>query len=323
MPQWLILVTSLPTTNATVRMRIWRALKGLGCGVLRDGVYLLPDGAGAKQALQGLAAEVTQAGGSARLLPLGSLDSAQDKAFRELFERSADYARLKAGIDAFRAGLAGLDPAAAKRMLNRLSKDFAAVAGIDYFPGAARQQAEAALAQAAAELDARGNPDEPRAAAGTPELLDRTDYRGRRWATRKKPWVDRLASAWLIRRFIDPDAGFVWLDKPHDCPPDALGFDFDGARFTHMGARVTFEVLLASFGLEADQALLRVGALVRYLDVGGIPVAEAAGVELILRGARQSCADDDALLAEAARIFDQLHAAFAQQLSEKGNRDVQ
>ena len=236
MLQWLILVTSLPTHNATVRMRIWRALKGLGCGVLRDGVYLLPDGEEEKQALQGLAAEVMQASGSACLLPLGSLDSAQDGAFRKLFERSADYAKLKMEIDAFRADLAGLDPAAAKRLLNRLNKDFAALSRIDYFPGAAHQQAEAALAQAVAELDARENPDEPRAAAGTPELLDRNDYRRRRWATRRHAWVDRLASAWLIRRFVDPDASFVWLDKPQDCPPDALSFDFDGARFTHTGS---------------------------------------------------------------------------------------
>lgn len=323
MPQWLILVTSLPTHNATVRMRIWRALKALGCGVLRDGVYLLPDGAGAKQALQGVAAEAMAAGGSASLLPADSLDSVQDEAFRRLFERSADYARLKTEIDAFRAGLAGFDPAAAKRLLNRCKKDFAAIARIDYFPGAALQQTEATLSQAVAELDARENPDEPRAATGTPELLDKADHRGRRWATRKKPWVDRLASAWLIRRFIDPEARFVWLDKPQDCPPDALGFDFEGARFTHIGARVTFEVLLTSFGMEADQALLRLGALVHYLDVGGIAVAEAAGVELILKGARQSCADDDALLAEAARILDQLYAAFVEQLSEKGSSDVQ
>ena len=322
-PQWLILVTSLPTQNATVRMRIWRALKGLGCGILRDGVYLLPDGAEARQALRELAAQATQASGSASLVSVGSLDSAQEEDFRRLFRRSADYAKLKLEIDAFRADLSGLDAVAARRLLNRLNKELAAIRRIDYFPGAALHQAEAALAQAMAELDARENPDEPRATAGTLEILDKADFRGRLWATRKKPWVDRLASAWLIQRFIDPDARFVWLDKPQDCPSDALGFDFDGARFTHIGARVTFEVLLASFGMEADHALLRLGALVHYLDVGGIPVAEAAGVEVILKGAKQSSADDDALLAESARIFDQLYAAYAEQLIEQGSSDVQ
>jgi hypothetical protein len=97
--------------------------------------------------------------------------------------------------------------------------------------------------------------------------------------------VDRVASAWLIRRFIDPDARFLCLKEPQDCPPEAVGFDFDGAEFTHLGARITFEVLMASFDLDEDRALRRIGALVHYLDVGGIPVPEATGFAAILAGA--------------------------------------
>ena len=118
------------------------------------------------------------------------------------------------------------------------------------------------------------------------------------------------ASRGQLLRFIDKKAKFIWLEKPKSCPRDALGFDFDGATFTHIGARVTFEVLLASFSLDRDAGLTRVGGLVHYLDVGGIPVAEAAGVEMVLRGAQRRCKDDDALLAEAAKIFDDLYTAY-------------
>jgi hypothetical protein len=94
--------------------------------------------------------------------------------------------------------------------------------------------------------------------------------------------VNRVASAWLIRRFIDPEARFKWLARPSDCPKSALGFDFDGAAFTHVGDRVTFETLMVSFSLEEDPALLRPAAMVHQLDVGGEPGPEAAGFEAVL-----------------------------------------
>src|SRR5437870_2360105 len=129
------------------------------------------------------------------------------------------------------------------------------------------------------------------------QTLGGTAYRGKLWATRQRVWVDRVASAWLIRRFIDPEARFVWIQTPQDCPADAIGFDFDGAAFTHTEHRVTFEVLLASFDLATDPALTRLGVLVHSLDVGGVPVPEAAGFEAMLTGVRASCADDDQVLA--------------------------
>ncbi|MGN5148609.1 chromate resistance protein ChrB domain-containing protein [Aeromonas enteropelogenes] len=121
--------------------------------------------------------------------------------------------------------------------------------------------------------------------------------------------MDRLASAWLIRRFIDPAARFLWLAAPAECPPDALGFDFDGATFSHLGSRVTFEVLAASFALEAP-AIARLGQLVHFLDVGGAPPPEATGVESVLAGLRASIRDDDQLLTAANAVFDGLLATF-------------
>jgi hypothetical protein len=138
--------------------------------------------------------------------------------------------------------------------------------------------------------------------------LDPARYQKRTWATRKAPWVDRLASAWLIKRFIDRDARFVWIARPSECPKNALGYDYDGADFTHVKNRVTFEVLASSFGLDQDAALAAIGAAVHFLDVGGIPVPDAKMVEAMLKGAREKARSDDALLAEAMRVFDLLYS---------------
>ena len=126
--------------------------------------------------------------------------------------------------------------------------------------------------------------------------------------TVKTAWVDRLACAWLIRRFIDPQARMLWLADPAQAPRGALGFDFDGAHFSHVGALVSVEVLAASFGLQTDARLQRVLRLVHALDVGGLPLAEAAGLEAVLTGLRELHADDDALTLAAAAVFDALYA---------------
>ncbi|MHB1436905.1 MAG: chromate resistance protein ChrB domain-containing protein, partial [Thiobacillus sp.] len=145
---------------------------------------------------------------------------------------------------------------------------------------------------------------------GQPERLALADFQKQTWATRQNLWVDRLASAWLIRRFIDRKARFIWLQHVKDCPASALGFDFDGARFTHIGHRVTFETLLASFDLEGDVALMRIGAIVHALDVGG-EAPEAAGFETLLKGLKARIQDDDALLKQGGQMLDDLYAVFS------------
>ena len=312
---WLSLIISLPTSNATARMRIWRALKSLGCGVLRDGVYLLPDNAATTRSLEQQAAEILDAGGTAQIVKLHSTLPSQDIAFRELFNRTDDYATLKQAIGLFVGTLPTQNLLASKRTLKRLARDFAAISAIDFFPGPAREQIALLLDKATAGLASVTHPDEPHAAKGKIKKLKREDFQSRTWATRKHLWVDRMASAWLIRRFIDPAANFKWLNKPQDCPKSALGFDFDGASFTHVGSLVTFEVLLASFNIEPDPALLRLAEVVHFLDVGGIPVAEAHGLELVLKGMRERCADDDDLLKEVAKIFDDLYLIYTNEES--------
>jgi len=310
--KWLALVVSLPTANATLRTRVWRALKGLGCAVLRDGVYLLPAGRGLRLALRMYVEEVKQGGGSAFLLNISTSVGEERADFQSLFDRASEYTELMEKIAAFKSGFAGLDTAVGRRQLKALRRELEVVTAVDYFPGPGKEETEDRMSEAETLFFASFSPGEPSAAAGEVGLRERTAYQGRLWATRRQIWVDRMASAWLIRRFIDPAANFLWLEKPEECPVDALGFDFDGAEFTHVGKRVSFEVLLASFGLESDPVLMKLAALVHCLDVGGLPVAEAAGVEMVLNGVRQRCANDDALLAEASVVFDSLYAGLAE-----------
>ena len=306
MSMWLSLILSLPTENATARMRAWRALKAAGAAVLRDGVYLLPLRDECRGTLAAIATDVQSAGGSAHLL---KVVAEEGTAYAGLFDRGDEFAVLLAEIAQARDAL-GTDTATElMRQARKLRKTFGALAQIDYFPGEAQRQTAAALIEFEALAQHALAPDEPRAFDGEIARLAARDYRGRRWATRARPWVDRLACAWLIRRHIDPQARFVWLAEPTDCPPDALGFDFDGAAFSHVGAKVTFEVLLAAFDLE-QPALKRLGALVHFLDVGGVEPPEASGVECVMAGLREALADDDQLMQVASGVFEGLRVAF-------------
>ena len=307
-PSWSLLIISLPGRSATPRMRVWRGLKALGAAVLRDGVYLLPHGRSAVMALQAQAEVVRASGGEAHMLNFTGNDQAQTDNFRKLFDRTSEYARLIKTIQKLNTTSKKRNAAQASRQLRKIRREFDAIVATDYFPGPAKEQIRQLLSET--ELKALHSPGEPQARSGDIRPLKRADYRNRTWATRARPWVDRLASAWLIRRFIDPGARFVWLKDAKKCPARALGFDFDNAAFTHVGARVTFEVLLASFDLEKDAALTRLGSLVHYLDAGGIPVAEAPGLAMILNGARRQFEDDNKLFKEAAKAFDLLYASY-------------
>jgi hypothetical protein len=181
----------------------------------------------------------------------------------------------------------------------------------DFFPGPAQSHARRALDELKMRLERQRTPDEPHAVRARIAKLDKAQYQGRHWITRERPWVDRLASAWLIRRFVDPKATIGWFKRPPKRPGDTLGFDFDGATFSHVDEKVTFEVLIASFGLEADRALERIAAIVHYLDVGGFPVPESAAVEATLRGMQGRIDGDDRLLERASEFFDHLYAGYS------------
>lgn len=301
-----ILIATLPTQPSAVRLRVWRALKALGCSALRDGAYVLP--LAHAQELDALALEVRQRGGAASVLALAPRDATQEAELLAQFDRSAAFANWQEGARLLLAQLPQLRETEAHRRARQVADALASLQRIDYYPGAASAQAQAELAQLRHAVDLRFSRGEPQAVTSALPLLKRASFQGKCWATRARPWVDRLACAWLIRRFVDPRARFAWLDDKLQLPRGAIGFDFDGARFTHVENRVTFEVLLASFGLDTDPALQAIAATVHYLDVGGIPVAQAPGLEAVLAGLREVHTDDDDLVLAAGAIFDALFA---------------
>ncbi|AVH39022.1 chromate resistance protein [Pseudomonas monteilii] len=287
-------------------MRAWRTLKASGAAVLRDGVYLLPEKSVGREAFQAVQRDVMAINGTAYLLSL----SEREERFSGLFDRSDEYEKLLEEIAGWRADLSLDNALQIARQVRKLRKAFGQLAAIDFFPGVLKAQTDSALQALETSISRALSPDEPRAHDEAITQLERSEYQGRRWATRKRPWVDRLACAWLIRRFIDPDARFIWLDSPGDCPSDALGFDFDGAMFSHVGQRVSFETLIESFAVQ-QPGLARLAGVVHYLDVGGYQPSEAPGIERVLAGLRERIGDDDQLTMVAGGIFDGLLTAFA------------
>src|SRR6185503_11020763 len=272
------LLLSLPARNSTIRMRVWRALKDTGCGALRDGVYVLPAGAPGTPVLDQIESEIAAAGGFAMTVEM-KLKSRQLEQVRKLFDRSAEYGALVGKVKAAKSSFPRLGQRKARTELQRLQRSFERLTGIDFFPGESNLQAAEAVSGLKQSFDELYSHGEPRASKKRLRRLDSSKYQKRTWATRKDPWVDRLASAWLIKRFIDRGAKFLWIDRPRERPAKAVGFDFDGAEFTHAGSRVTYEVLLASFGLEKDRS-------------------------------------DDELLAEAMRILDFFYSAYGEKRTE-------
>lgn len=309
MKSWLTLILGLPTANATERMRAWRALKASGAAVLRDGAYLLPDTGVCREALASVERDILAINGTAYILPV--VDPNGER-FIELFDRSDDYSKLRTEIEECQGQLTIENALPTTKQIRKLRKAYDQLAGIDYFPGKPKQQLDSALQELETAVSRALSPDEPHSRNQPITPLNLDDYQSRVWATRKRPWVDRLACAWLIRRFIDPQAQILWLNTPQDCPVDALGFDFDEAAFSHVGNRVTFETLQASSELQ-EPGLNRIAALVHYLDVGGIQPVEAAGVERVLAGLRETITHDDHLLAAASAIFDGLLAGFVKE----------
>jgi hypothetical protein len=305
---WIILIISLSTESSAIRMRVWRAIKAAGAAALRDGVYLLPARTDSRSAFEAIADNVRSSVGTTYLLSTDNLD---DATFPGLFERSDAYQELLANIDEIRNTLPALENLTdTLKQVRKLRKAFDQLVEIDFFPGESKIQVNTALQHLELDLNRRLTPDEPHSIDNIPiPLLSISKYQGKVWATRCRPWGDRLASAWLIRRFIDPKANFLWLKSIADCPVDAIGFDFDRANFSHVGNHVTFEVLLMSFNL-THPSLRRIAALVHFMDVGGAQVSESKGVEYVLKGLRDTLNDDNELLTMASTVFDGLLASF-------------
>lgn len=306
---WLVLTATLPTQPSGLRVRVWRALKVTGAGTLREGVYVLPEHASSAAKLWELERTIAGAGAQAHMLVVRARDEAQEQSFRALFDRSELHAGFLQSVKDARSGIRKTSEADLHKRLRALEAQLAALLSTDFFPGKDSEKSTTALAALRREIDLHLSHDEPASSAAAIPPRAIADYQGRTWATRKRPRVDRLATAWLVQRFIDAKPTFTWLADARRCPKAALGYDFDGATFTHVGDKVTFEVVAESFGLLADPALRRLAGLVHCIDIGGIPVDEAPGFELIMRGLQALHAEDDALLAAALPAFDACYAA--------------
>jgi hypothetical protein len=305
--KWLVYVASFSTDDPASRMRVLRTLESLGCAVLREGVYVLPDNRVNRQGLQRLSEHMTRINGSAHVLHVIHSDAEQGQTFRSLFDRTGKYQELIKAVEGLRAGYGISEPSAIARVLNKQRREFEAISALDFFTSPVREKAEQVLRETETEVRKRMFPDAPKAGGVT---QTGRYYFKRVWATRKPLWADRLASAWLIRRFIDPEATLLWLDKGQECPSTAVGFGFEGATFSNGKDKVTFQELLASFSLDKNETLARIGTLVHFLDTGGAPVAEAAGVDTLLQGARRRSNSDEELFAESEKTFDLLYEAY-------------
>jgi hypothetical protein len=303
--RWLALIASLPTEDPAARMRILRTLESLGAAVMREGAYLLPDTAACRQGLAHLAEYIAKGAGAAQVLQVQPVSEAQQNGFRALFDRSARYAELVKVVDSLKVGYGIADPSAISRVLNKQRREFEAISALDFFPSEVQERAKASLAAAEAAVHKLMFPTQAGAADKTNE-----QYVRRSWVTRRPLWADRLACAWLIRRFVDPEGSVQWLDKAQEPPAKAVGFAFDGARFGNSASQITFEVMLTRFDLAKNGALAKIGAIVHYLEVRDNPVPEAAGVQTLLQGAARRAENDDELLAEAEKTFDLLYEAY-------------
>ena len=303
--RWLALVASLPLEDPGARMRMLRTLESLGAAVMREGVFLLPDTPAARQGLERLAQYVARGGGSAEVLHVDASGAAQQQAFRRLFDRSARYAELVRDIESLKVGFGISEPSALSRVLQKQRRELEAICALDFFPSEMQQRAKSALAMAEAEVRKLLFPAQSRSGFELGEKVTR-----RTWATRRPLWADRLACAWLIRRFVDPEATFAWLDKGQPAPVGAIGFAFDGAHFAAGGDLVAFEAMIADLGLATNRALARIGGIVHYLEAKGATIPEAAGMQTLLQGAIRRASGEAELLAEAEKTFDLLYEAY-------------
>jgi len=302
---WLVTLAQLPTEDPAARMRVLRTLESLGAAVIREGAYLLPDTPENRRALDALAEYIAKNAGSVHVLHVVEASPAQQAGFQRLFDRSARYEELIKTVESLRVGFGQTDPSGISRVLHKQRREFESIAALDFFPTEARSRAQNALADTEAEVRKLLFPAHAQAALGPGEALLR-----RTWATRKPLWADRLACAWLIRRFVDPEATMAWLEKADALPSGAVGFAFEGAHFANSETRVTYEEMLARLDLAKNSALVKIGSIVHFLEVRGTPVPEAAGVQTLLQGALRRSANETELLGEVEKTFDLLYEAY-------------
>jgi hypothetical protein len=308
--RWILFMPTIPAKPASVRVKIWRRLQAIGAVNLRGAVYALPNRDECVELFEWLAKELRSLGGQASLCEGRFVEA-----------RSAEYARVLVAAKALATKLkARRIPAdrlsAITEQHGKLSQRFAEIVAIDFLDAPGRVAAEELLAAIQRSISRDGT-------SGSASSLEQVARpRGATWVTRTGVHVDRIASAWLIRRFIDPQARFKFVPaKGYVTSAGELRFDMFEAEFTHVGDRCTFEVLIERMGL-ADPALNAIGEIIHDLDLRDHKYGreEAAGVRSAVDGICTIAHDDDQRIAAASAMLDGLHSYFTSQARRRGRQ---
>lgn len=319
--QWILFFYTVPSKPVSNRMTVWRKLMKAGAVLVKGSVYILPFSPAHYEFLQWLVAGVKEIGGDAALVVIDEIDTMKDEEIVELFNQSRrnDYLPLARGIeenirkfDTIRKGGQGVNVKSLARQLEKCRKSFAELQAIDFFVTSEGIALKNRMDQLHDEVLKWAGPSKKSADQKNLSQKSTARYRGRRWVTRKQPFVDRMASAWLIKRFIDPDASFAFVDAEDiaSLPNGAVAFDMFEGEFTHSGEFCTFEVLIRTFGLK-DKTLRQMAEIVHDLDIkdNRYQAPEAPGVEGILSGIRKSAKGDSDALARGMQVFEALYVS--------------
>lgn len=318
-PEWLLFFYTVPAKPGNLRMKVWRRLLKLGAVSLKGSVYLLPDSEDHREALHWLTGEVAGLKGEAAFVKVSGIETMSATEIVALVnaQRDRDYLPLETALEALEMQLGSLQQRAEpqvvdllKANLRKLLKEFRAIQDLDFFHALKGSALQERLAGFEAKLGKLTQPEAAKPKMAGPRRKE--DFLGRVWVTRKNPFVDRMASAWLIRRFIDPKARFEFLERDQAVAAEAVSFDLPGGDFSHEQERCTFEVILAAFNLPS-KALRKMAEIVHELDLkdGKFANPLAAGVASILLGIRQTAAQDREALEEGIQVFARLYAALS------------
>jgi hypothetical protein len=324
--RWLLFVHQLPSSPSNLRVRTWRRLQQLGAIPIKQAVYVLPDTPNAREDFEWLKTEVKASGGEASVFAADSVDAWSDDGLIEEFRRSRQdaYAVLARDVEKVLKRATGSRRAigtrapAVQRLLDIFRERLTAIENIDFFGSAGRDRVRTLLTRLEDHMSGKR---EAGTAAGTAGPAATEQYQGRLWITRPRPGVDRMASAWLIRRFIDPQARFGFAEDRDAVPEDGLPFDMFGVEFSHQGEGCTFETLCSVFKIQ-EPAVERIAAIVHDLDLKdarfGAP--EAVTIGQVIEGLQLALAEDEALLTQGIALFDSLYRSFEHSARAAGPR---